>query len=53
MRVYEIQRRDSGGWLDTQLCVLWRDLEHRQSSLSCTPPNDLGVPAVEQPGPRD
>jgi len=52
LQVIDLPTADSSGWLNMQRCFLWRDLEFKQSSLSCEPPHEVGDRPPEQPEPR-
>ncbi len=40
----EIPSADHLGYIDTQRCYVWRDLEMRTASLSCPHPPELAAP---------
>jgi hypothetical protein len=44
LRVLQVPVADGFGFVERQTCLVWRDLELRTSSISCSAPGDVGTP---------
>lgn len=53
LRILDVPTASKNGFLESNRCFIWRDMELKTASLSCPGPADYLSSGLEHPSPKD